>query len=64
MKETTYTKLLEAALTSEQSTKDILDMLELLRKMKAAQKVLDSADAVLIGTKLHYLKRDEVEDLA
>lgn len=64
MKETTYMKLLEVVLLSNSSTKETLDMLELLRKLKLAQKVLDNSDAVLMGTKLHYLKDTTVEDLA
>ena len=64
MKENTFTNLLEAVLTSNKSTTEILDMLELLRKMKSSQKLLDNSDAVLMGTKLHYLRSDKVEDLA
>lgn len=64
MKETTYTNLLEAALTSRRSTKDILDMLRLVQKLKLAKKVLDNSDAVLIGNKLHYLKDTSIEELA
>ena len=64
MKETTYTNLLEAALKSRRSTKDILDMLRLIQKMKLAKKVLDNSDAVLIGNKLHYLKDTSIEELA
>lgn len=64
MKETTFMKLLEVVLLSNSSTKETIDMLELLRKMKLAQKVLDNSDAVLMGTKLHYLKDNTVEDLA
>ena len=64
MKETTYTHLLEAALTSRRSTKDILDMLRLIQKMKLAKKVLDNSDAVLIGNKLHYMKDTSIEELA
>ena len=64
MEETTYTNLLEAALTSRRSTKEILDMLRLIRKLKLAKKVLDNSDAVLIGNKLHYLKDTSIEELA
>ena len=64
MKETTFMKLLEVVLLSNSSTKETLDMLELLRKLKLAQKVLDKTDAVLMGTKLYYLKNNTVEDLA
>ena len=64
MKETTYTNLLEAALTSRRSTKDILDMLRLIQKLKLAKKVLDNSDAVLIGNKLHYMKDTSIEELA
>ena len=64
MKETTYTNLLEAALTSRRSTKEILDMLSLVQKLKLAKKVLDNSDAVLIGNKLHYLKDTSIEELA
>ena len=64
MKKTTYTNLLEAAITSRRSTKDILDMLRLIQKMKLAKKVLDNSDAVLIGNKLHYLKDTSIEELA
>ena len=64
MKETTYTNLLEAVLTSRRSTKEILCMLRLIQKLKLAKKVLDNSDAVLMGTKLHYLRTDKVEDLA
>lgn len=64
MKETTYTNLLEAALTSRRSTKEILDMLRLVQRLKLAKKVLDNSDAVLIGNKLHYLKDTSIEELA
>ena len=65
MKETTYTNLLEAALTSRRSTREILDMLRLIKELKLAKKVLDNSDAVLIGSKLHYLKKDtSIEELA
>ena len=64
MKETTYTNLLEAALTSRRSTKEILDMLRLIKELKLAKKVLDNSDAVLIGKKLHYLKDTSIEELA
>ena len=64
MKENTFTNLLEAVLTSKKSTAEMIDMLELLRKMKSSQKMLDNSDAVLMGTKLHYLRTDKVEDLA
>lgn len=64
MKENTFTNLLEAVLTSKKSTAEMIDMLELLRKMKSSQKLLDNSDAVLMGTKLHYLRTDKVEDLA
>lgn len=64
MKENTFTNLLEAVLTSNKSTAEMIDMLELLRKMKSSQKLLDNSDAVLMGTKLHYLRTDKVEDLA
>ena len=64
MKKTTYTNLLEAAITSRRSTKDILDMLRLVQKLKLAKKVLDNSDAVLIGNKLHYLKDTSIEELA
>ena len=64
MKETTYTNLLEAALTSRRSTRDILDMLRLIKELKLAKKVLDNSDAVLIGNKLHYLKDTSIEELA
>ena len=64
MKETTYTNLLEAALTSRKSTKEILDMLRLIQKLKLAKKVLDNSDAVLIGNKLHYMKDTSIEELA
>ena len=65
MKETTYTNLLEAALTSRRSTKEILDMLRLIKELKLAKKVLDNSDAVLIGNKLHYLKKHtSIEELA
>ena len=64
MEETTYTNLLEAALTSRRSTKEILDMLRLIQKLKLAKKVLDTSDAVLIGNKLHYLKDTSIEELA
>lgn len=64
MKETTYTNLLEAALTSRRSTKEILDMLRLIQKLKLAKKVLDNSDAVLMGNKLHYLKDTSIEELA
>ena len=64
MKETTYTNLLEAALTSRRSTREILDMLRLIKELKLAKKVLDNSDAVLIGNKLHYLKDTSIEELA
>ena len=48
MKENTYTNLLEAALTSRRSSRDILGMLRLIRKMKLAKKVLDKSDADLL----------------
>lgn len=64
MKETTYTNLLEAALTSRRSTREILDMLRLIKELKLAKKVLDNSDAVLIGHKLHYLKDTSIEELA
>ena len=64
MKETTYTNLLEAALKSRRSTKEILCMLRLIQKMKLAKKVLDNSDAVLVGNKLHYLKDTSFEELA
>ena len=64
MKETTYTNLLEAALKSRRSTKEILCMLRLIQKLKLAKKVLDNSDAVLIGNKLHYLKDTSIEELA
>lgn len=64
MKENTFTNLLEAVLTSKKSTAEMIDMLELLRKMKSSQKLLDNSDAVLMGTKLHYLITDKVEELA
>lgn len=64
MKDNTFTNLLEAVLTSNKSTAEMIDMLELLRKMKSSQKLLDNSDAVLMGTKLHYLRTDKVEDLA
>ena len=64
MKETTYTNLLEAALTSRRSTKEILSMLRLIKELKLAKKVLDNSDAVLIGNKLHYLKDTSIEELA
>lgn len=64
MKENTFTNLLEAVLTSKKSTAEMIDMLELLRKMKSSQKLLDNSDAVLMGTKLHYLRTDKVEELA
>ena len=64
MKETTYTNLLEAALTSRRSTREILDMLRLIKELKLAKKVLDNSDAVLIGSKLHYLKDTSIEELA
>lgn len=64
MKETTYTNLLEAALKSRRSTKEILGMLRLIQKMKLAKKVIDNSDAVLIGNKLHYLKDTSIEELA
>ena len=64
MKETTYTNLLEAALTSRRSTREILDMLRLIKELKLAKKVLDNSDAVLIGSKLHYLDDTSIEELA
>lgn len=64
MKETTYTNLLEAALTSRRSTREILDMLRLIKELKLAKKVLDNSDAVLIGNKLHYIKDTSIEELA
>lgn len=64
MKETTYTNLLEAALTSRRSTKEILDMLRLIKELKLAKKVIDNSDAVLIGNKLHYLDDTSIEELA
>lgn len=64
MKETTYTNLLEAALTSRRSTREILDMLRLIKELKLAKKVLDNSDAVLMGNKLHYLKDTSIEELA
>ena len=64
MKETTYTNLLEAALTSRRSTREILGMLRLIKELKLAKKVLDNSDAVLIGNKLHYLKDTSIEELA
>ena len=64
MKETTYTNLLEAALTSRRSTREILSMLRLIKELKLAKKVLDNSDAVLIGSKLHYLKDTSIEELA
>ena len=64
MEETTYTNLLEAALTSRRSTKEILDMLRLVQKLKLAKKVLDNSDAVLIGNKLHYLDDTSIEELS
>lgn len=36
MKENTFTNLLEAVLTSNKSTAEMIDMLELLRKMKSS----------------------------
>lgn len=64
MEETTYTNLLEAALTSRRSTREILDMLRLIKELKLAKKVLDNSDAVLIGSKLHYLDDTSIEELA
>ena len=64
MEETTYTNLLEAALTSRRSTREILSMLRLIKELKLAKKVLDNSDAVLIGNKLHYLKDTSIEELA
>lgn len=64
MKETTYTNLLEAVLTSRRSTREILSMLRLIKKLKLAKKVLDNSDAVLIGNKLHYLDDTSIEELA
>ena len=64
MKETTYTNLLEAALTSRRSTKEILDMLRLIKELKLAKKVIDNSDAVLMGNKLHYLDDTSIEELA
>ena len=64
MKEDTYTNLLEAVLTSRRSTREILDMLRLIKELKLAKKVLDNSDAVLIGNKLHYLKDTSIEELA
>ena len=64
MKEDTYTNLIEAALTSRRSTKEILGMLRLIQKLKLAKKVLDNSDAVLIGKKLHYLDDTSIEELA
>ena len=64
MEETTYTNLLEAALTSRRSTRDILSMLRLIKELKLAKKVLDNSDAVLIGSKLHYLDDTSIEELA
>ena len=64
MKENTYTNLLEAIMTSRRSSREILGMLRLIRKMKLAKKVLDKSDAVLIGNKLHYLKDTSMEDIA
>ena len=64
MEETTYANLLEAALTSRRSTKQILGMLRLIKELKLAKKVLDNSDAVLIGNKLHYLKDTSIEELA
>lgn len=64
MKETTCTNLLEAVLTSRRSTREILDMLRLIKELKLAKKVLDNSDAVLIGNKLHYLKDTSIEELA
>lgn len=64
MEETTYTNLLEAALTSRRSTKEILCMLRLVQKLKLAKKVLDNSDAVLIGNKLHYLDDTSIDELA
>lgn len=64
MKEITYTNLLEAALTSRRSTKEILGMLRLIKELKLAKKVLDNSDAILIGHKLHYLDDTSIEELA
>lgn len=64
MEETTYTNILEAVLTSRRSTREILSMLRLIKKLKLAKKVLDNSDAVLIGSKLHYLKDTSIEELA
>ena len=64
MEETTYTNLLEAALTSRRSTREILSMLRLIKELKLAKKVLDNSDAVLIGNKLHYLDDTSIEELA
>lgn len=64
MEETTYTNLLEAVLTSRRSTREILSMLRLIKKLKLAKKVLDNSDAVLIGSKLHYLDNTSIEELA
>ena len=64
MEETTYTNLLEAALTSRRSTKEILDMLRLVQKLKLAKKVLDNSYAVMIGNKLLYLTDNSIKKLA
>lgn len=65
MKEDAYTNILEAVLTSRRSTREILSMLRLIKKLKLAKKVLDNSDAVLIGNKLHYLEKDtSIEELA
>lgn len=64
MEETTYTNILEAVLTSRRSTREILSMLRLIKELKLAKKVLDNSDAVLIGSKLHYLDDTSMEDIA